>query len=175
MAKPGHLHVHPHSRSGNVSEDVLESLVTNTYYKSLSEQEASVLAAALPNDRQWFETFVQDFYVKIRHIVRQSLASEPSLLEQLMYEFLPPVEWRGMNGKVRKPLREKYSDKQNMTASTRSHISRKIPFGQVAADKIREYSEEVTKTLAVHYFNDLRFSYKPASEVIDCLRAKMLS
>ena len=175
MAKHSNLHVHPYSRSAEVPLDVLESVVNGTFDKSLSEQEASVLAAALPNNRQWFEAFVQYFYVKIRHIVKQSSASEPSLLEQLMYELLPPVEGMGMNRKVRKPLREKYSDKQNMITSALTYISRKMPFEQATADKIREYSNEVTNTLAVHYSNHLPFSYMPTSEVVDSLRAKVLN
>ena len=182
MAKSANLHVHPHSRSAEVPPHVLESLVTNTYDKSLSEQEARVLAAVPPYLQNWFTSIViEGFYIKARHVFRQAAKQTPqptgpdlALLEILVAELLPRGEVNGFHADKRKTLRESYAARQNLSITGKTYISRRQSFEDAAVDKIGQYSKDLTKSLKVHYQNGLPFSYKPASEIIETLRAKML-
>ncbi len=179
VKNPGSLRASSQRLSNAVPDKVLENVVKNLYDRKLTEQEDAVLAAVPPNLKPWFEAFViNGFYVKMRHVVRQHAVqdSDPdlALLESLVAELLP-TNGTQLDKKNRKTLREAYASRQNLVGSSRNFISRRLPFEEIVAGKIAEYEKDIMTSISWHYTNGVPFSYKSPSEVIFCLKAKVLS
>ncbi|HLD97066.1 MAG TPA: hypothetical protein VI934_01860 [Candidatus Nanoarchaeia archaeon] len=177
MAKPGALHVFSAERNA-VPSEVLESIITGTYNRDLTEDEARALEAVPQPIKQWFEEIaINSFYLLIRHFVTPTSVSgaNTTFLELLIDELTQSDRAKTKNSAmIIKTMRGSYESRQRLSSGQRVLNSRSLPFEQAVANSLASYTEGIIGNVRLHYQDSLPFSYIPRRDVIDGLRRRFL-